>query len=220
MLAPMPRLWVGTIEEHRRAVEDAILGTTASLVAEHGLAAVTMSRIADETGIGRATLYKYFSEVEGILDAWHERHVAHHLERLTEVRDRHTGPIARLEAVLEAYAAIAHERGRGHTSGDGHHHGKRRPHGHGPHAADISALVHRSEHAAALQSQLTEFVRELIVDAVRSRDLREDIAPSEMAAFCLHALAAANTLTTRPAVTRLVSLTMAGLRRQRTSSRP
>ena len=37
------------------------------MVAAHGLASVTMSRIAEETGIGRATLYKYFSDVEAIL---------------------------------------------------------------------------------------------------------------------------------------------------------
>lgn len=34
---------------------------------------MTMSRIAEEIGIGRATLYKYFPDVEAILLAWHER---------------------------------------------------------------------------------------------------------------------------------------------------
>jgi DNA-binding phage protein len=43
-------------------VRDAILETTATLVPKLGLANVMMSQIADETGIGRATLYKYFSE--------------------------------------------------------------------------------------------------------------------------------------------------------------
>ncbi|MGI9077433.1 MAG: TetR/AcrR family transcriptional regulator, partial [Gemmatimonadaceae bacterium] len=55
----MPKLWNETIEAHRRAVRDATLNATAALVAEHGLASVTMSQIARETGIGRATLYKY-----------------------------------------------------------------------------------------------------------------------------------------------------------------
>ncbi|HET7480249.1 MAG TPA: helix-turn-helix domain-containing protein, partial [Rubrobacteraceae bacterium] len=76
----MPKLWNETIEAHRRAVHDAILDATAVLVAEHGLLSVTMSRIAEETGIGRATLYKYFPDVEAVLLAWHERHVTGHLE--------------------------------------------------------------------------------------------------------------------------------------------
>ena len=69
----VPKLWNETIEAHRAAVRDAILDTTAALVAEHGLWSVTMSQIAEKTGIGRATLYKYFADVEAILLAWHER---------------------------------------------------------------------------------------------------------------------------------------------------
>src|SRR5213596_2512312 len=86
--AVMPKLWKETVEAHRRAVRDATLDTTAALVAEHGLLSVTMSQIAEETGIGRATLYKYFSDVEAILVAWHERQVTGHLEHLAEVGDR------------------------------------------------------------------------------------------------------------------------------------
>src|SRR5687768_2488734 len=105
----MPKLWNETIEAHRREVRDAILDTTAALVAQHGLRSVTMSQIAEETGIGRATLYKYFPDVEAILFAWHERQIAGHLEHLAEVRDQAGDPGQRLEAVLEAYALIAHE---------------------------------------------------------------------------------------------------------------
>ena len=78
----MPRLWTETIYAHRREVREAILETTAALVAQHGLAAVTMSQIAENTGIGRATLYKYFPDVEAILMEWHQRHVTRHLELL------------------------------------------------------------------------------------------------------------------------------------------
>src|SRR6266571_497687 len=84
----VPKLWNETIEEHRRAVREATLDTTAALVEEHGLRSVTMSRIAEETGIGRATLYKYFPDVDAILLAWHERQIAHHLQLLADVRDQ------------------------------------------------------------------------------------------------------------------------------------
>src|SRR5688572_13267214 len=104
----MPRLWSKTIEAHRREVRDATLDTAAALVAEHGLRSVTMSQIAEKTGIGRATLYKYFSDVEAILVAWHERQINTHLENLAEVRDQAGEAGERLEAVLEAYALISH----------------------------------------------------------------------------------------------------------------
>src|SRR5262250_2475325 len=106
----VPKLWNETIDEHRRAVRDATLDTTAALVAEHGLASVTMSQIAQETGIGRATLYKYYPDVESILVAWHERHVAEHLRQLSEVQLREDLSASdRLAAVLERYALILHE---------------------------------------------------------------------------------------------------------------
>src|SRR5215216_2404857 len=106
----VPRLWNETIEAHRREVREAILETTWALVAEQVLLSVTMLQIAEKTGIGRATLYKYFPDVEAILLAWHERQVARHLGQLTALRDRGGAPRERLDAVLRAYARIQHER--------------------------------------------------------------------------------------------------------------
>ena len=105
----MPKLWNATIEAHRREVRDAILDAAAALVAEHGLLSVTMSRIAAETGIGRATLYKYFPDVEAVLLAWHDRQVTGHLQYLADVRDQAGDARERLKAVLEAYAHIHRE---------------------------------------------------------------------------------------------------------------
>ncbi|HEX5902785.1 MAG TPA: helix-turn-helix domain-containing protein, partial [Actinomycetota bacterium] len=56
----MPRLWTETVDAHRREVRSAVLDAAADLVAERGLRSVTMSEIAHRSGIGRATLYKYF----------------------------------------------------------------------------------------------------------------------------------------------------------------
>src|SRR5688572_23844762 len=105
----VPRLWRETMDAHRRAVRDTALDTAAALVASHGLTSVTMSRIADETGIGRATLYKYFPDVESILRAWHEREVGAHFAHLIDVRDSAGDAGQRLRAVLAAYAGIAHQ---------------------------------------------------------------------------------------------------------------
>jgi hypothetical protein len=44
--------------------------------------------------------------------------------------------------------------------------------------------------------------------------VRGDVAPSELADFCLHALGAAAGLPAKAAVARLVTVTLAGLRPQ------
>ncbi len=187
----IPKLWHQTIEAHRREVRYAILETTAALVAQHGLRSVTMSQIAGETGIGRATLYKYFPGVEPILIAWHERHVAQHLEHLTELRDRPGAARERLEAVLEAFALIAYER---------HQHG-----------TELAALVHRGENVAGPEQQLTHIIRDLLVESVDAHAVRADVPPDELASYCIRALGAAGSLPSRSAVTRLVTVVLAGL---------
>lgn len=185
----MPKLWNETIEGHRREVRDAILDATAALVAEHGLTAVTMSQIAEDTGIGRGTLYKYFSGVEAILMAWHERQVAGHLGHLVHVGSQTGGPGERLEAVLEAYASIGYE-----------HHGTK-----------LAAVLHRGEHVARAERQLNDFVRDLVAQGAESGAVRDDVPPDELAGYCLHALAAASGLPSKAAVRRLVTVTLAGL---------
>lgn len=189
----MPKLWNETIEAHRRDVRDAILDTTSSLITKHGLTPVTMSQIADEAGIGRATLYKYFPDIQAVLVAWHERQVATHLEELAAIRDRAGDPVERLEAVLEAFALISHER----------------------HGSELAALLHRGEHVARAHDQLAKFIRDLLAEGAKTGSLRDDVAPHELASYCLHALTAASALTSKAAVRRLVTVTLAGLRSAR-----
>ena len=76
------------------------MATTATLAARHGPSAVTMSQIALEAGVGRATLYKYFPDVDAVLVAWHERQVDAHLKELAAVRDGTGAAGDRLRAVL------------------------------------------------------------------------------------------------------------------------
>jgi AcrR family transcriptional regulator len=185
----MPKLWNETIAAHRHQVRNAIQDTTAGLVAKHGLRSVTMSQIAEATGIGRATLYKYFSGIEPILVAWHERQVTNHLDYLAAIGNQGGNAGERLEAVLEAYALIAYE-----------HHG-----------TELATLVHHGEHVARAQQQLRNLLRDLLTQAAESGDVRDDVAPDELAIYCLHALAAASNLASTNAVRRLVIVILAGL---------
>lgn len=189
----VPRLWNDTIATHRQAVRDAVIDATGTLVARRGPASVTMSQIAENAGIGRATLYKYFPDVDSILTAWHERQITTHLAQLAEARDGTSGPGARLEAVLHTYARIA---GQSHGHGD----------------AELAALLHRGDHVSHAERHLQAMIQDLIRDAAQAGDVRDDIAPDELARYCLHALTAAGGLTSRAARQRLVEVTLAGLR--------
>ena len=186
----MPRLWNASVEAHRRAVRDATLEATAALVAERGLTAVTMSAIAERTGIGRATLYKYFPDVEAILRAWLARQVETHLAQLTAARDREGDATARLGAVLRAYAELSRRR----------------------HGTALAAALHDSAEVARAQHQVLDLVRDLVGEAARSGHLRDDVPARELAAYCLHALSAASSLHSQAAVGRLVTVTLDGLR--------
>lgn len=189
----MPKLWTETIQTHRREVRDAILDTTAALVAEHGLLAVTMSQIAEATGIGRATLYKYFPDIEAILLAWHDRQITAHLAYLAEVRDQTADIGERLEAVLEAYALLSRH-ARGHQD------------------AGFAALLHRDERVARAERQVHQLIRDLLAAAAKAGEVRDDVPPDELASYCVHALAGAGHQRSKAVVRRLVAVTLAGLR--------
>ena len=169
------------------------MDTTWQLVMDHGLLAVTMSRIAAEVGVGRATLYKYFPDVEAILFAHHHQHVVHHLAQLGALRDQAHDPIEGLRAVLTGYAQICRHR---------------RQHG----TDELMRLLHRDAEIAPAHQQLDDLIAELIASAATHVNAASaDVASSELASYCRHALEAASTLTTDEAVDRLVAIVLRGL---------
>lgn len=192
MLRSMPRLWSQTIDAHRHAVRQATLETTVALVARLGLRGVTMSRIAAETGIGRATLYKYFPDVESILVAWHDEQVASHLAQIEAIRRRDSDAASRLSAVLDMYALIQHD--------------LRTAHG-----GELTAMLHRQKHVIDTRERVRTWVRELLAEAAQEGEVRRDVPANELATYCLHALAAAASLPSRAAARRLVKVVVDSL---------
>src|SRR5262249_5515727 len=98
----MPRIWTSSIDTHRQQVHDAILAAAADLVAEQGPLALAMPSIAERAGIGRATLYKYFPDIESILVAWHQRELTHHLEQLRALSQHPDASLQQVAAFITA----------------------------------------------------------------------------------------------------------------------
>ena len=76
---------------------------------------------------------------------------------------------------------------------------------------DVAALVHHGDQVGPVEAQLDRFISGLIAEAGRVGALRTDVAASELANYCLHALGAAASAPSKAAVRRLVELTLAGL---------
>jgi AcrR family transcriptional regulator len=186
----MPKLWQDSVDAHRAAVREATLDAVDALIGQHGLPAVTMSRIAQSAGIGRATLYKYFPDIDAVLSAWHQRQVHAHLAALGDAAERPGTALERLTDVLFGFA-----------------HSTRKTHG-----SEYGALLHHDELVLQAQEHLRQMLAALIADAAAAGDVRGDVPPAELAAFCLHALSAARSIADDGALQRLVELTLAGLR--------
>jgi hypothetical protein len=97
---------------------------------------------------------------------------------------------------MEAYAFIFHE-SRGH------------------HDTELAAFLHRDVHVVHAQRKVQDMIRDLLAEARKTGDVREDVTLDELASYCLHALSASSSLPSKPAVRRLVAVTLDGIRRSR-----
>ncbi|NJC22675.1 AcrR family transcriptional regulator [Arthrobacter pigmenti] len=186
----MPKLWTETVEGHRHAVRTAVLDAVAALVAETGFSGVSMTRVAGYAGVTRATLYKYFPDVESLLAAWHERQVREHLAGLEGIGRETAGTGRQLQAVLEAYALMIYDRPGHDTS---------------------TPVLHQGSHIDHAHQHLEAFIADLIrADAQeKAADLAMD--PTDLARYCIKALSSAGSLSSRGAVSSLVAVTVRGL---------
>jgi AcrR family transcriptional regulator len=135
---------------------------------------------------GRATLYKYFPDVEAIVLAWQERRVGQRLTQLTAIPEQHTDPDERLRAVLTGYAFLSRRCGG--------------------HPGDLSSFPHRDTHLEPARRHLLALVTDLLAEAAAVGAVRTDTAPAQLASYALHAPAAAVDLPDQAATHRLVDL--------------
>lgn len=163
---------------------------------------VTMSRIAETAGIGRATLYKYFPDVDAILVAWHEERVSAHLGELQQARSRGGPPLEQLRRVLETFALMTHRWGQ-HSS-----------------SAQVVSVLHQGDTVTQAEQALRAMMDELVTAAMTDGTLRDDMPVEELTSFCLQTAAGAQFVPSQVAVHRLVELTMAALLPPRPADTP
>lgn len=113
-----------------------------------------------------------------------------HLAELTQIRDRTEGARQQIEAVLHAYAFLSRS-------------------GHGEAEA---ARLHQSGAAGHARHSLQAFLTALVQEGAATAVFRGDVAPEELAAFCVHALEASAELASPEAVLRLVNVNLDALR--------
>lgn len=167
----MPRIWADTLDTHRKQVTDAILDATAALVAEHGPLSVAMGAVAERAGIGRATLYRYFPDVESIVVAWHERDVARHLGELAALAGRDGATLADVAGVVQSQR-------RKHTAADGG----------GVIAGVASGLAgFRHDRRSAVHGQVAGALAVLLGRLQAAGEVRDDLDPAVLAQWLLHA---------------------------------
>src|SRR5204862_5022967 len=98
-------------------------------------------------------------------------------------------PFTRLAAILERYALLR----------QGHH------------GTGIEAVLLGSPYVADAHERLHGLLRDLLREAQNAGEVRDDVPASELATYCLHALATAGHLSSRAAAKRLVSVMLAGM---------
>jgi AcrR family transcriptional regulator len=173
---PVPRIWDESVASHKARLRATIVEAAVALAAERGRGGVSMSAVAERAGIGRATLYNYFADVDHILGAYvvdaFERFNAELDAMLAELDD----PLEQLRTTVVATVTYlgSPEHARGVRVGNDHF---------GP---QVQAVV--DEALDGYRRRLND----VVAAGVAAGALRADVGPVFLGHALEHLLAAAN----------------------------
>jgi len=107
-----PRIEAASVEKHVRQQTEKLLDTANSLFRKHGYKDTDMRQIAEQMGLARSSLYRYYPNKESILLACIERDMAPLLESFEELDACIDSPLRRistwLDLQIEAATGPAH----------------------------------------------------------------------------------------------------------------
>ena len=80
----MPRIRAASIDEHKAITREALLGAAKSLIEDAGTAEIPLGEVALAAGVGRTTLYDYFSDRDDMIASLVEEKLPHVISDLIE----------------------------------------------------------------------------------------------------------------------------------------
>ena len=80
----MPRIRAASIDEHKAITREALLGAAKSLIEDAGTAEIPLGEVALAAGVGRTTLYDYFSDRDDMIASLVEEELPHVISDLIE----------------------------------------------------------------------------------------------------------------------------------------
>jgi AcrR family transcriptional regulator len=172
----VPKIWDESVASHKVRLRAAIIDAAVQLVGERGRGDVPMSAVAERAGIGRATLYNYFPDLDHILAAHvADEFAAHHARLDAELAER-PDPLERLSVVV--HLTVEYTASARHQI-----------------SAAVGSLDDFSPGAQHLVDDAVggfhQRVAAVVAEAVDAGLLRDDLAPSFLAHAVGHLLSAA-----------------------------
>ncbi len=98
----MPRIQAETVEEHKTLVHRRLLDAAMLLFSEMGYASTTFADLAAEAGVGRTTIYEYFSDKEDLLASLVEEELPLTISAMLDSLPEGSSGVERLAALAKA----------------------------------------------------------------------------------------------------------------------
>ena len=140
------------------ATDDRIIHATLTLISEHGLGAVTMSRVADVAGVARQTLYNHYGDIDSIVTAAIDRHNRESIDLLEAALQIAESPADKIEQMVRHFVMVG---------------------SHAHHAFDFGIGLSAEVRAALdiYKEAVEQHIREILEDGQQSGDFRPDLTP-------------------------------------------
>lgn len=98
----MPRITASSVAEHVARQRERIFDTAIGLFIDRGYEAVSLGDIADEVGLARNSLYRYYSSKAEILVIWFRAELERQIAESATVMARQGTPMERVAAWVDA----------------------------------------------------------------------------------------------------------------------
>jgi AcrR family transcriptional regulator len=138
--------------------DDRIVHAALVLISEHGLGAVTMSRVAEAAGVARQTLYNHYGDVDSIVAVAIDRHNRESIDLLAASLRVAVSPTDKIEQLARHFAMVGSHAGHAFDFGVGL-------------SSDVRDALDNYEQA------VEQHIRDILPEGQQSGTFRPDLIP-------------------------------------------